>query len=1133
MSNFITNNQTKNLHKRLIELISKSYELKFLVGFFYFSGLKELYEGLKNNPETILKVLVGLNVDKTNKGLIEFADLHESKTDNEKLVEYLNSLKASINTELFDNRDFYEQVKFFIKKIEEDKLFIRKTREPNHSKLYLFYLNETGRNRIFITGSSNLTKSGIRIQNEFNVEISDYGFEDAERYFDQLWDSSLIITEDLENKERLINLIKNQTHIREISPFEAYALILKSYLETYESKDISSVIIRLLEKSNYKVYQYQLDAIKQALAIIENHNGVLIADVVGLGKSIIACAVAKSLKKRGIVICPPGLIGDRNKNGGWVKYLDDFELYDWEARSLGELENILEYVNKHDDIEVIIIDEAHRFRNEDTQGYELLKNICRNKIVILLTATPFNNKPSDVLSLLKLFITPKKSTITLDNDLLTTFRILGNLFDGLAYISRYHDSKDNDKKRRALKIFRSIFNENSIDLRKVKTSTRRLAKEIREVIEPVTIRRNRLDLLKHPVYKNEVKDFSKVQDPIEWWYELTPAQLNFYDEVILNYFEDPDMGGRFSGAIYRPFEYEKGFLRDKTELTEEENREYIQQRNLFDIMRRLLVKRFESSFGAFQQSINNFKSVTEKVLKFIERTGGGNLFEGEYILDRDLLERIVEKSDEEIEKALIEYEQKINAGVLPKKHKRYKIKDFRYKEKFINDIKSDIDLFEEILKKLSELQLVENDPKSKCVFEKIVDVFNQKNHNEPIRKIVIFSEYADTIKYLQDRLSKINPEISRRTLVVSGNLPDTKWKEILENFDASYKEQKDDYDLLLTTDKLSEGFNLNRAGMIINYDIPWNPVRVIQRLGRINRISKKVFDEIYIVNFFPTEQGADLIKSREIAQTKMFMIHNTLGEDSKVFDIDEEPSPANLYSKLMTNPEKIDEESFYTKVYSLFSDIKENHPQTIEKLKDIPKRIKVSKEFNENEMIVFYKKNKLYVKRAYYSNSKLQIEESSLEDVLEKIRCDYNTKGLEIDETFWDMYEKVKMSKAEYRESPKNKSLEQSALNKLNFLIKIDKDDINSLKNFLRTLKEDIIDYGTLPDYTLRRIANLKTEKFEKGEPNDVIEELTEIKKELGEDYLDKEKERLKIQEREIIIAVRNILPESGKLDLM
>jgi len=95
-------------------------------------------------------------------------------------------------------------------------------------------------------------------------------------------------------------------------------------------------------------------------------------------------------------------------------------------------------------------------------------------------------------------------------------------------------------------------------------------------------------------------------------------------------------------------------------------------------------------------------------------------------------------------------------------------------------------------------------------------------------------------------------------------------EEIYKNFDASYEKQENNFDIILATDKLSEGFNLNRAGMVINYDIPWNPVRVIQRLGRINRISKKVFDEIYIVNFSPRNRGLNLLNHGKLQRIRCF-----------------------------------------------------------------------------------------------------------------------------------------------------------------------------------------------------------------------------------------------------------------------
>jgi HKD family nuclease len=209
MSNFITNSGAENLKNRLIELINKSDELKFLVGFFYFSGIRELYQGLKDNPNVKIKVLVGLNVDKSNYGLLEYGDPEKQLSDEERCYKFFESIKKSLNTENFDKKDFYEQVKYFIKLIREDKLIIRKTYNPNHAKVYIFKLQEgqVGRKNLFITGSSNLTNSGLSTQEEFNVEISDYGFEDTEKYFNSLWEEAIKITENDVTKKKLLEVI--------------------------------------------------------------------------------------------------------------------------------------------------------------------------------------------------------------------------------------------------------------------------------------------------------------------------------------------------------------------------------------------------------------------------------------------------------------------------------------------------------------------------------------------------------------------------------------------------------------------------------------------------------------------------------------------------------------------------------------------------------------------------------------------------------------------------------------------------------------------------------------------------------------------------------------------------------------
>jgi len=1109
MANFITNSKKSDLKKRLVELISKSEELKFLVGFFYFSGIRELYAALQKNPEVSVKILVGLNVDRFNHCLIEYAETDPS-SDEEKTYKFFESIKKSLNTEYFDTEEFYQQVRYFVDLIKNDKLIIRKTYEPNHAKLYIFKLeqDQVGKNALFITGSSNLTQAGLSTQNEFNVEISDYGFEDAEEYFDNLWTQAVRITEHEETKKRLIEVIEKETITKEVSPFEAFCLILKTYLDSFDQKKVGDSIITIMEKNGYKPYQYQLDAVKQALKIIDDYNGVIIADVVGLGKTIIACAVAKQLGRRGIVICPPGIMGDKNLNSGWKKYVEQFKLNDWEVRSLGDLENTLDLVKKLDDIEVVIIDEAHRFRNQDTQDYDLLKNICREKTVILLTATPFNNRPADILSLLSLFIIPKQSTITLDNNLLDQFRGFKGIFDRLGYIKKYHNSIDMKKRQRAQNNYEGLFGEEKFDMKNVTRRSHYLAKQIRNVIEPVTIRRNRLDLTGNPCYKDEVTQLSKCADPKEWFYELTKEQLAFYSRVIEQYFGDIDNGGRFKGAIYRPFEYKEG----KTEkLDEKGNRQYIQQRNLFDFMRRMLVKRFESSFGSFKQSIINFQRITSTAQDFIKRTQ-------EYILDRALLERIYQANDDEIEKQLQEYEEKINRGEYPKNHERYKLKDFKERDKFEADIQSDLDLFAEILEELDKLELVKNDPKTACLIQNITRQLNEKpSSGEPRRKIIIFSEYVDTVLYLKKEMTK---HFGEKMLVVAGDLTAAKIGQINKNFDASYAEQENHYDILLTSDKISEGFNLNRAGMVINYDIPWNPVRVIQRVGRINRISKKVFDELYIVNFFPTEQGAELVKSREIAANKMFLIHSALGEDAKIFDVEEEPTPAGLYKRIQQNPDELEEESFYNKALRELIRIKKEHPEILENLENYPPRVKVAKPFTEDELLVFFKKGRMYVSALPYSEGKPAPESKSFEEVFDKVMCAPEEKALPLSENFWPAYEAVKNHKPYMPGATSEQSLEQRSLVKLNNLINnVLAPELMPYKDFLRTLREDILHYGTQSEYALRRISNFSSDEKRIG---GTVDEIRQLQKELGRDYLARAIAGQKKLQKDIIIAMEN-----------
>ncbi|GIV26634.1 MAG: hypothetical protein KatS3mg027_0448 [Bacteroidia bacterium] len=1094
----LINQEAKQLKDRLNELISKSEELKFLVGFFYFSGFSEIANNIRCNPYlNTIKMLVGLDVDEYNHSIIEVGKEYIGKSDKEIKEGILESFRKSFNADECDTREFYEQTKLFLQLFQQSKLELRKTREPNHSKLYLFKLKDNTPDTIAIVGSSNLTKPGLSKQNELNVEIRDqFYLNELVRYFDEQWKAAVKFNDD-DIKNKIIQTIEHHSPIKSITPFEAFIYILYLYhhynfVEGAEDRVLETFLIR----KGYKPFKYQLDAVYQACKILEIHNGVILADVVGLGKSIIASLIGKSLKARGIVIAPPGLIGDRElKTSGWAKYLNDFELYDWEIFSSGKLEDAWKRVQS-ENFDVVIVDEAHKFRNENTESYALLQAICRGKKVILLTATPFNNRPSDVFAYLKLFTIPKKSTLTLNGNLESLFKGLEERFEKLTRILKRNDE-------RSLQFYKMFFpSENQIDDKKVRNELKKLSRYIKSIIEPIIIRRNRLDLQNDPVYKKEFHEFPKVQTPIECFFELDNNKLNrFYDEV-LNYFSG---NGEFIGSIYRP---------DRYKIKNNRSSEKTPQRNLYDFMRRLLVKRFESSFYAFQKSIENFIIIYQNALKFISKTQ-------KFILNRKVMNEILEmdlsyQDDEEmvvlIQKLLDEKE----AG--EKEIYDLNASDFE-KDKFLNDIQSDIELFNKIQKELTQLNcLNENDPKLLELNDKLSSILSKK------QKAIIFTEFVDTANYVYKNLITKD----KRVLLITNKPGKELYEQILANFDASYpvEKQKNDYDILLVTDRFSEGYNLNRANHVFNFDIPWNPVRVIQRLGRINRIGTMPFKKLFIYNFFPTQKGEDEIKLRAIAETKMFTIHQCLGEDAQIFSEDEEPNPSELYKRLNTNPDELnDETSLLTKVRSILNENK----KTVEKVKHLPRYIKVAKRFSSDSMVLAIKRtNMLY----FFTNNSNQ-QPVSLEDIWSLIECSPDEKKLELSEHFWKNYEKLKNDYENYLKNQSaiiganSRSSNDNIYKSSNIIRQLLRKNPHWLseedKTFLEDILIDIENFGTIPRSIVSKIAGWNLDNQNQPLQHEkILNDIEYIKQLIGKDITHQLKQQTKKLKNEIIICIEN-----------
>ena len=231
---------------RLQDLLRNANEMKCLVGFFYFSGIKTLHEAINSNPDLKLKILVGLEAEEHMGQIVEFAGKSNPDTTTS-IEDYMTSLKKVVAADCQDDKTFYERYSTFVQLLKENRLEIRKTREPNHAKMYLFSLKKDQLYpNVWLMGSSNLTWKALEGQQELNVDLAQLYQEDANAYFDELWDDSVELTDE-ENKKKIIHVIENESVVAPVTPFEAYAKVLKTIAEK------ESVVDASLEKRIAKI----------------------------------------------------------------------------------------------------------------------------------------------------------------------------------------------------------------------------------------------------------------------------------------------------------------------------------------------------------------------------------------------------------------------------------------------------------------------------------------------------------------------------------------------------------------------------------------------------------------------------------------------------------------------------------------------------------------------------------------------------------------------------------------------------------------------------------------------------------------------------------------------------------------
>lgn len=872
----IIDNRTEKLIDHLNQMLGTSERARFAVGYLFLSGLTSVAKRLLNLKE--LRLLIG---NTTNRETVEMLaegyrrldlaaeeverQVYPKRTEAGKMAqETAGNLRNAV--ELMDQTDEAQDlIAGLIRMIEEKRLKVRVyTKGRLHAKAYIcdygrvFDLvgKEIDRHEkgIAVVGSSNLTLAGLTHNTELNVIVQgNQNHKELVRWFDDLW------KEAQEFDETLMTELKESWAAAQVRPYDIYMktlyALVKDRLADEEEQQLlwdDDIFRRLAE--------FQRVAVKIVCRWVKDYGGGFVADVVGLGKSYVGAAILKHFERsehaRPVIICPAPLVEM------WKRY-DEF--YQLNARVLsmgylredeaGNVTKLLE-VPLYRDRDFVLIDESHNLRHPDTQRYKVVQTfLSTGRRCCFLTATPRNKSAWDVYHQIKLFHHDDRTDLPVDPpNLKEYFKLV-------------------DKGDRELPALLS-----NILYRRTRNHILRwygFDADTHERVDPnrfqdyVEGRRRAYVLVggKHQFFpKRELETIE---------YSIEDTYQGLYQEL-RGYLGKPRKGKPAKALADGELTYARYGLWHYVNAEKQKKEPYISlQRagaNLRGLMRVLLFKRFESSVYAFQETVKRLLKMHQFFVASLDKGFVPAGEDAQYILyESDILE----------EGDLIDALREVS--------KRYDAKDFEMKLLRAH-IEHDIELLQKILKLVSPIT-PEKDAKLQTLKKRLTD--------KPLKgaKRLIFTQYADTAKYLYANLNPddLLPDVD---VIYSG---DKSKEKVVGRFapkaNLEYRFVKGEAELMtvIATDVLAEGLNLQDCDNIINYDLHWNPVRLIQRFGRIDRIGSE-HDLIFAYNFLPEVGIEKNLNLHGKLHNRIQEIHDTIGEDSKILDETEHLNPDAMYA---------------------------------------------------------------------------------------------------------------------------------------------------------------------------------------------------------------------------------------------
>lgn len=393
-------------------------------------------------------------------------------------------------------------------------------------------------------------------------------------------------------------------------------------------------------------------------------------------------------------------------------------------------------------------------------------------------------------------------------------------------------------------------------------------------------------------------------------------------------------------------------------------------------MKSILVKRLESSFFAFKKTLGRFQTSYEKFIEMYER---GEVYISKKVDVYDLLD----SGDDDKLMEMVEAETIMHFS------------SDEFDGKFIKDLKWD----------LAKLQYLSSMWKNISDDPKLIQFKEELQSNKKLtgNKKIVFTESKETAEYLAKELVDIHGE---RVIAYTGSSSMILKSVIEDSFNPKFAERgNDQFDVLITTDVLAEGINLHRANALINYDLPWNPTRIMQRVGRINRVGSE-YEEIYVFNFFPTAATSKHLPLKDRIIEKLQAFHDTLGEDFKYLSDEEEVSSQKLFQDLNKDLEEDDEGANPELAYlAIIRQIRDNNVSLFEKIKRLPKKAKTgrySDKVQDDATISFIRKGYL---KTFFMAGENETRQISFMDAIGYFKCEPDEKQISVGKNYFEHYD--------------------------------------------------------------------------------------------------------------------------------